>query len=115
MTRPSFFFVFAALLGAACSSSSPPADGGGGDAQNNADGAADVVATDTAAAACKHAGDTCTPNDTCNTWSCKCANISSPELTVGSCSGGTCTSGNDSCASLCANAGGVTSATDDGC
>jgi hypothetical protein len=112
MTR-AFLFLFSMLLTAACSSSSPPVDGGGGDAQTGSDATPDV-AKDTAAS-CKHAGDSCTPSDTCNTWSCKCANISSPELTVGSCSGGTCTSGNDSCASLCSNAGGVTSATDDGC
>ena len=113
MKRSGFLFLFSMFLLAACSSSSPPADAGGGDAQSAADGAADV-ATDSAAT-CKHAGDTCSPSDTCNTWSCKCANITDPELTVGSCSGGTCSSGADACASLCANAGGVTSATDTGC
>lgn len=114
MTRSAFLFPFVIVVALACSSSAPPADAGGGDAQNNGDVSASDAATD-GAAACKHAGDTCTPSDTCNTWSCKCANISNPELTVGSCTGGTCSSGNDACASLCANAGGVTSATDSGC
>jgi len=106
MTRAAFLFLFVMLLVSACSSSSPPADAG-------LDGSADVAADTTAT--CKHAGDPCSPSDTCNTWSCKCANITDPELTVGSCTGGSCSSGADACASLCANAGGVTSATDTGC
>jgi hypothetical protein len=100
------------VLSMACSSSSPPGDAGN-DAASGVDGAADVATE--SAPACKHAGDTCSPSDSCNTWSCKCANITNPEITVGSCSGGTCQAGTDACASLCANAGGVTSATDDGC
>jgi hypothetical protein len=112
MTRSALLVVVVTLI-AACSSSSPPVDGGNGDAQNTVDAVGDVAA-DTAPI-CKHAGDTCAPTDSCNTWSCKCANITNPELTVGTCSGGTCNSGSDACASLCANAGGVTSATDDGC
>lgn len=113
MIRHALLFLFVMILASACSSSSPPADAGGGDAQSGLDALADVAAE--AAATCKHAGDQCSPSDACNTWSCKCANITDPELTVGSCSGGTCTSGTDACASLCANAGGVTSATDTGC
>lgn len=112
MTRFAFIFLFITII-AACGSSSPPADGGGGDAQSTGDSSADVATE--AAPTCKHAGESCSPTDTCNTWSCKCANITNPELTVGTCTGGTCNSGNDACASLCANAGGVTSATDDGC
>lgn len=112
MTRLPFFFFFSTVI-AACSSSSPPADAGN-DAKQTGDAVAADVAADTTPT-CKHAGDTCTPSDTCNTWSCKCANITNPELTVGTCTGGTCNSGTDACASLCANAGGVTSATDDGC
>jgi hypothetical protein len=108
MKRAAFLFLLTA-----CSSSSPPGDAGNGDAANGVDGAADVAAE--SAPACKHAGDTCSPSDTCNTWSCKCANITNPEITVGSCTGGTCQSGAEACASLCANAGGVTSSTDDGC
>ena len=108
MKRAAFLFLLVA-----CSSSSPSNDAGKGDAASGVDGAADVATE--SAPACKHAGDTCSPTDTCNTWSCKCANISSPELTVGGCSGGMCQSGTDACTSLCSNAGGVTSATDDGC
>ncbi len=96
----------------ACGSSSPSVDAGN-DAQATSDAAADVAKE--AAPSCKHAGDSCTPTDTCNTWSCKCANITDPELTAGGCNGGTCQSGPDACAALCASAGGVTTATDDGC
>ncbi|HEY1957039.1 MAG TPA: hypothetical protein VGH28_15575 [Polyangiaceae bacterium] len=110
MKRQAWLGVVFFLL-VACGSSSPPSDGGTVDASS--DVVVDVASE--AAPACKHAGDTCAPTDSCNTWSCKCANISNPEITVGGCQGGTCQSGADACAALCGNAGGVTSATDTGC
>jgi hypothetical protein len=106
--KPFLFVLF--LLG--CGTSTVPNDAGGNDA-NTSDAPADVA--NEAAPTCKHAGDACTPSDNCNVWSCKCANISSPEITVGACKGGTCQSGTDACTALCSSAGGVTTAMDTGC